>query len=94
MDIQFGDEMDEIKKSLDEILRILDCSQNELDDAVQNISVFYTSLKEKDKDQAYYHLIELSKKIKSAIKKFDKTSDQYDIEVRKLLEKENPKKEE
>ena len=80
--------MDEIKKSIEELFKLLDVAQSELDESNVNMSAFFTSLKEKDKDQAYYHLIELNKKIKLVIKKFDKISDQYDIEVRKLLEKE------
>lgn len=81
--------MENVKKSISKVLEILDDVQENLDAAYINMTAFCTSLKWKDINQAYFHIIELKRKVNLALNNLDSAVDDYEVEVIKLLEEED-----
>lgn len=81
--------MENIKKSVNKILEILDDVQENLDAAYVSMTAFCTSLKGKDINQAYFNIIELKRKVNLALNNLDSTVDDYETKVIKLLEEED-----
>ena len=75
--------MEEVKKKVENSIKILEGMKDELDCAIKNASTFFTTLKEKDANQAYHHLLILKKEIKKAFSLFSTALDDYEL---KLLE--------
>ena len=80
--------LEEIKKSISEILDIMDDAKDAMDAAYKDVATFFTSLKEKDISQAYYQMIILKRNIDSVLEKLDRTVDNYESKVIELLKEE------
>lgn len=85
--------MEEIKKSVSDILDILSEAKETMEAGYENLAIFYTSLKKKDIDQAYLFLLSLKESVDLVLEKLDKTVDNYELEVSKMLREEETNKE-
>ena len=80
--------MEKVKKDLDEILNNLEKVQEEVNTVYSEVATSYTSLKGKDINQAYLHMIFLKEFFDEILEKFDDAVDYYESRVISMLEEE------
>lgn len=80
--------MEKVRKNIEEILNKLERIQEEMEIVYSETATFYTSLKGKDINQAYLHMISLGSIFEKTLKDFDSTVDYYDSKVSSMLEEE------
>lgn len=80
--------MKEVEKKIERILNRLDELQETLETAINQVAVFYTTLKQKDADEAYNTLIFVKDDSAEICVSFDKAIEQYEAIVDQMIEEE------
>ena len=81
-----GEVLKDIKKAVEETIQILEEIEKIREAAQRNAIVFYTSLKQKDADRTFHHLIALKGAVNRVFEKFAGVLDDYEMHVLEMLE--------